>query len=109
MIKEVTVGPGLMISNSNGNKFVSNTGSTRWNNNKQCLEVSDLPSNYNTVWQPLDYTIQLSVDFNVQSALEWVRKKQQEEKDLIELCENHPGLKDAKNAFDIMLALVKEY
>lgn len=51
--------------------------------------------------------IEISVDVEVQQALDWVKNKMQEEVEMNNLIATHPGLKDAKETFDIMLALVR--
>jgi hypothetical protein len=39
--------------------------------------------------------------------IQWVRNKKEEEARLAALCEKHPGLRDAKTAFEVMLRLAE--
>jgi hypothetical protein len=50
-----------------------------------------------------------SVDLqpHYQHALDWAYNKMMEEKNIEDLCKKHPGLKDAKEAFELMRALCK--
>ena len=51
----------------------------------------------------------VGMDHESQIILNWARHKMLEEQELQSLMEKHPGLKDAKDRFEIMLVLVKEY
>ena len=50
----------------------------------------------------------VSLDSESQVLLDWARRKMVEEQDLQLLMEKHPGLKDAKDRYEVMLALVQE-
>ena len=50
----------------------------------------------------------VSLDLESRELLVWVRRKMLEEQDLQSLMEKHPGLKDAKDRYEVMLALVQE-
>lgn len=41
-------------------------------------------------------------------AIEWVKRKMEEEKKLDDLCEQHPGLKECRNAFEVMKRLCED-
>ena len=43
----------------------------------------------------------------VQSIIDWARKKKQEEERLDELCEKYPGLRKARNNYEVFLKLVQ--
>lgn len=81
----------------------SGTGMVRYNTNLNCLEVTDGMNWYQ--FRP-GATIDLSAD--AQYALSWAYAKMQEEEQLEQLMEKHPGLRDLKEKFDIMLALTKQ-
>ena len=51
----------------------------------------------------------VSLDPESQVLLAWARRKMLEEQDLPLLMEKHPGLKDAKDRFEVMLALVSDH
>jgi len=42
-----------------------------------------------------------------QEVIDWARKKMQEEKKLNKLCEKHPSLKNARDKFETIKALVE--
>jgi hypothetical protein len=50
----------------------------------------------------------VSLDQESQLLLDWARRKMVEELNLKELLHKHPGLKDAKDRYEVMLALVQE-
>lgn len=79
-------------------------GMIRWNPNMNQLEVNDGNS-----WLPftMNYaTVELNSD--AESLLDWARQKRQEEQRLQEMIEKYPGLKKAKENFDLMLNIVKD-
>jgi hypothetical protein len=45
----------------------------------------------------------------LQVLLNWARRKMIQEQDLQSLMEKHPGLKDTKDRYEVMLALVREH
>ena len=51
----------------------------------------------------------VSLDPELQVLLDWGRRKMIQEQDLKSLMEKYPGLKDAKEHYDIMLALVSDH
>ena len=79
------------------------TGMMRvWGTDMQVFDGSswlNMNSSYATV----------SLDPESQVLLVWVRRKMVEEQVLQSLMEKHPGLKDAKDRYEVMLALVKEH
>lgn len=51
----------------------------------------------------------VSLDQESQLLLDWARRKMVEEQNLQSLMEKHPGLRDAKDRYEIMLKLVTEH
>jgi hypothetical protein len=53
------------------------------------------------------YSVVQSVGLNpnVIDKLEWVAKKMQQEEKLDELCKQHPGLKEARETYELMLKM----
>jgi hypothetical protein len=111
MIKINSLSPHIYTAHSAtpyiGNSgYASNApaGQVWWDTTLQCLKVSD-----GNTW----FTIQPSVDIGLSrmadEAIEWAHRKMREEQELEELMKEYPGLKDAKQQFDVMLALVREY
>jgi hypothetical protein len=60
-------------------------------------------------WQTVSASCNVELTPEGQSAIDWAIKKQKEETELEVLLDKHPGLKQAKEQFDIMLALVREH
>jgi hypothetical protein len=79
------------------------TGMMRvWGSDLQTFDGSswlNMNSSYATV----------SLDPESQVLLDWARRKMIQEQDLQSLMEKHPGLKDTKDRYEVMLALVTEY
>ena len=61
-------------------------------------------------WQILSGNSQFgSLNAADQKTLEWAERKMREETELDELCKQHPGLAAAREQFEIMKSLVREY
>ena len=89
----INTGPGYM-----------NVGEIRYNVSIQRLEVYD-----GQMWIELN-TSHASVGLtpDAEHAIDWARKKMDEERRIDELCEKFPGLKKAKDNYELMLNLVKD-
>lgn len=95
-------GPGIVVSGGMPNVYT--TGIIRWNGSAQRKEVMS-----GDTWIPLQDAIgNIMLSPDVLDVVAWAKKKMIEEAELVKLCAEHPGLKDVKEKFDIMLALVKE-
>lgn len=79
-------------------------GNMRFNTALQQTEVFD-GVNWLTV-HTTNATVGLSHD--AERAIEWAHKKVQEEERLHVLMEQHPGLKDLHEKFNVMLALIQK-
>jgi hypothetical protein len=110
MIKGLRGDQGITVSGGdtsvpyiNQNTTNPMTGMMRvWGSDTQVFDGSswlNMNSSYATV----------SLDPESQVLLDWARRKMLEEQELQSLMEKHPGLKDAKDRFEFMLALVKEH
>lgn len=90
-------------SQSSGSQ--SFAGQLRYGANNQTIEVFD-----GNVWVALGSGVaQVGLDPLAEEALDWVRKKMQEEKDMYERMKRHPGLKEAYERFRIMDTLTAEH
>lgn len=79
-------------------------GQMRYNSSAGGLEVFD-----GNMWQRMDSSVaQVGLNAIAEEALDWVRQKMQEEKDMYERMKKHPGLRDAYEKFKIMDALTLE-
>jgi hypothetical protein len=99
--------PSVSIYNS-GNSFSNGAqgfaGQLRYNTNNQSMEVFD-----GNMWQIISTSVaQVGLSPIAEEALDWVRQKMQEEKDLFERMKRHPGLKDSYDQFKVMDALTAE-
>ena len=77
-------------------------GQVRWNPMSQVLEIYNGCS-----WYSMNSSASLGLTHDAEAAINWAINKQQEERELEELCKKHPGLNEAHEAFKIMLALTK--
>jgi hypothetical protein len=59
-------------------------------------------------WHDLVTNIDANLSDEVRHVLNWARVKMAEEASIKKLMDKHPGLKDAKERFEIMLTLVRE-
>lgn len=98
------VGSNGIQVNGSSKPYCGVTGVVRWNGAASQLEVMDQYS-----WIPLTSGItEIRPDSLLTSVIDWALIKMAEEQKLDELMEKHPGLKDTKEKFDIMYALVKK-
>lgn len=109
MIKGLQGNQGVVVNGGNAmvpyvNQNTNNpvTGMVRiWGSDMQVFDGSawiNIGSSYATV----------GLDASVQQAVEWARRKMQEEQDLLKRMERHPGLKQAYEQFRIMDILTLE-
>lgn len=83
------------------------TGVVRWNGTLQHLEVMTNNGNsYDTQWIPLpEEELSITLAVTHEEALHWAMKKMNEENRIQKLLNQHPGLKDLKEKYEVMLAL----
>lgn len=110
MIKTLTTqDPYLVIEGGyNSSPYISpgagGAGHLRWNSSMQEMEVND-----GVTWRSLGSnptTIYLAED--AKNAIGWALKKMQEERELEDRMQRHPGLRDTWEKFKIMEALCQE-
>lgn len=109
-MKSIMAGPGLVVSN-NYTSEPSISGLMTWDNNSKCVRITEVnsPNSYNNTPQQLIMTmptIQLAPE--VEAVLNWARTKMYEDQKVQALVAKHPGLKDTKEKYEIMLALVQQ-
>jgi hypothetical protein len=99
MIRNITAGQGIYITN-NGHSMPyidmtrASAGMVRYNNNN--FEIYDGSS-----WLIMQSSYpQVELDGATQAAIQWVRQKIEEEKQLLELAKDHPTVADALLARD---------
>lgn len=77
-------------------------GMVRYNSSSSCLEVYD-----GSTWHLLNQSYALDLEPDVIDAMNWVRIQMLKEQQLQQLMEQHPGLQDLHDRFQIMLKLVQ--
>jgi hypothetical protein len=88
----------------NAHSGLQNVGNVRFNTNAQRMEVYD-GNNY----VPINMSsVNIGLNHEAESLLDWARKKRDEEEKLKALMERHIGLKDLYDKFEIMRVLCQE-
>lgn len=108
MIRGLTGGQYITVSGGHAsNPYISpgavGAGMMRYNPNMNCMEVND-----GNMWKQLDMSyanVELTVE--AQAILDWAKKKMAEEQKIDELCEKYPGLRKARDNYEIFLNLVQ--
>jgi hypothetical protein len=108
MIKGITGGRYVAVSGGTStDPYISpgamGAGMIRYNTNMNCMEVNDGNS-----WRQLGMnyaSVELTPD--AQSILDWAKTKMEEEKRIDELCEKYPGLRKARDNYEVFLKLVQ--
>jgi len=111
MIKIQSSSYPLVWQVDNSYSLPSTTGQVRWNGSSKCFEVCDNNNGNYTAsggWMRIDNTVQLSSDPQMQSILEWAKKKMIEDKNIEKLAKEYPAVKDAKEKLDIIIKLVQD-
>lgn len=82
--------------------YNSKTGELRYNPQSNIFEV------YNGMsW--IQYYPSITYAPQILDAINWIENKKIEELKLLELCDKYPTLQKAKDNFDLVFALVKDY
>lgn len=109
MITNLSSGFGITITGSGTMRpYISpggqSAGLVRYNTSSSNLEVYDGLS-----WQTLSNSGSTYIGLNQESqnAIQWALLKMQEERELQQLMDKHPGLRDAYEKFKIMEALTR--
>lgn len=106
MIKYLnTASPHLVVTGSTGPYVPHSTdvGQLRYSPSSQSIEV------YNGMsWVAVSTTATVDLTPDAQNALTWASQKMQEEIELKRLMQEHPGLEEAYERFQIMKALVQQ-
>lgn len=98
------VWPNIYNYSPSTNGSQSFAGQMRYSTTSSSMEIFD-----GSTWQSIGNSIsQVGLTNEAEELLDWVRKKRQEEVNLMMRIEEHPGLKDAYEKFKIMDALTLE-
>jgi hypothetical protein len=108
MITDISTGQHLVTVSGPAGTYYNNTGRPMTGmlcyNSGGRIEVYD-----GNQWHQVNTQCSINLTSQAESAIWWAMEKQKEERQLSELCKKHPGLADAKEKFDVMLALVREH
>lgn len=88
----------------NGYSGLQGVGNMRYNTASQNMEVFD---GNNWIQINMGYA-SVGLTGEAESLLDWARQKRHEEQQLNEMIEKYPGLKKAKENFDLILNIVKD-
>jgi len=107
MIKDITTASSSVVVTSTTHRSIYNAGQSagqmRYNTNTQNYEVYDGGS-----WVTVSQIASVSLTWEAEKAISWAKTKMVEEASLKERMDQHPGLKDAWDKFQIMDILTKE-
>lgn len=108
MINSITSYSSQIQVSQTSQAYISNNGQSagaiRFNTLSQQVEVYD-----GNTWYALTQSVNIGFNPASESAIMWAQRKMAEETELKALLDQHPGLKDLKEKFDLMLQLVKEH
>jgi hypothetical protein len=79
------------------------SGMVRWNPGAGYMEVYD-----GTTWYRYAQNLNVELSPEIEATVRWAQRKQAEEQELDELCRQHPGLRDAREQFEIMRRLCQQ-
>lgn len=105
MLSGISSGSPYITVSSPVSPYVDESGPLRWNGNSQQIEVM---TQYG--YSPLAMTNSVTIiqSSHIDMVVNWALQRIQEESRLAELLKEHPGLKDAKDKYEVMLALVRK-
>jgi hypothetical protein len=108
MINNLTVtSPHLTTSGAYTTPYIGNNGQSagnvRWNTMTQQMEVFD-----GSTWINISQNVTVGIMATAEEAIRWATQKMQEEIDLKQRMDQHPGLRDAYEKFQMMDILTKE-
>lgn len=103
MIKTTFIGSTLMYQSDNYYNLPVVTGTVQWNGALRKLQVSTGSS-----WVEIDNNITYQMHPKLDAVIEWAELTMQKEKELKAMMDKHPALKDAKERFDLVYALIKD-
>jgi hypothetical protein len=106
MFNTIIAGPGLITNASSVTP--TSSGMLVWDGTNRKINIVD--PNYPTLQNSIYPSSQMvSLDPEVLNVMQWAKKKMIEDQSIAALMEQHPGLKDLKEKYEVMLALVQEH
>lgn len=104
-VKNIIPGVGLQVFGSYHSE-PNASGVMMWDNSVKQMKVVDVAAYATPTGIPCN-TPTISLAPEAIAVIQWATKRMEEEAELNRLCETHPGLKDAKTAFEVMKILCK--
>lgn len=106
MSNVITVSPSLPYALGSAPSLINPpVGSIGYDNIRKRFQIF-----HGSGWTPIEFTdSQISFDVDHQEVIDWAKKRMEEERELDELCKQHPGLEDARRQYEMMKALVREH
>lgn len=96
-------GYAVIQQSDNTYSLPSYTGTVQWNGTMKKFQVSN-----GVGWTDIDNYVTYNVDSKLQDVVQWAWTKMQEEKEMQAMLDKHPALRDAKDKYDIVYALIKD-
>lgn len=107
MINNLSITSPHLTTSSYSAPYIGNTGQSagnmRFNTTTQQMEVFD-----GSIWINISQNVSVGLSWTAEEAIRWAHDKMQEESELKERMEKHPGLRDAYEKFQMMDILTKE-
>jgi hypothetical protein len=107
MINNLSITSPHLTTSAHNAQYISNNGQSagtvRWNTSGQQMEVFD-----GSTWISINQNITIGMTWTAEEAIRWATEKMTEERNLKQRMDNHPGLKDAYEKFQMMDILTKE-
>jgi hypothetical protein len=106
MFNTIVAGPGIITNTSSVTP--TSSGMMVWDGTNRKVNIVDpnYPTSQNSVYPS---TQMVSLDTETLGVIQWARKKMMDEQTIAALMAQHPGLKDLKEKYEVMLALVQEH
>lgn len=106
MITRLTTSLPLTVYNTSGSypDYSRQPTVVRWN-----PQINALEAEINGLWQTVGNEVQLTLDPRVQTVVTWAEAQMNKERDIEELAERFPMIRELKTQLDTMVALVKDY
>lgn len=105
MITNITTKGNLVAYHNTSRPYISpgaqSAGMLRYNVNMQNMEVYDGVS-----WLTFGGACEVSLSGETEMIIAWAREKMLEEKRIDELCEKHPGLRKARDHYEMFKRLI---
>lgn len=105
MITSINTSGNLIVQHNHSAPYISpgsqSAGMVRYNTTMHQMEVYD-----GVAWLKIGGPCQISLSGETEMIIEWAREKMLEEKRIDELCEKYPGLRKARDNYELFKKIV---